>query len=257
MLPIRKSLFVLMAGAVAALGLSSAARPASASVTKVTEPDSDPACHSTITKGAGATAVSACITATGNVMGFTVGNGLDNIFNEGYTLCKNGAYDASFVGDAGWGTPSIVQPNGPHTLPLKITRTSTDGAFRLVQDYALGVDSLTVTMTLTNLTAFTSSDVRFERQADVDAHGSFANSFLRSADSVAVIGGDGLPGITASAISFNVPHATGVSSAVGPTCNVASAATPVSGDFGAHLAYNLGNLNAGKAKTFKVRYQRL
>ena len=55
---------------------------------------------------------------------------------EGYVVCGSGAnaWDAG-PSESGWGSPTISQPNGANTVPLTITRDTTNGKLRLTQRF--------------------------------------------------------------------------------------------------------------------------
>jgi len=106
-------------------------------------------CFALLTSGAGPTLMTVCISQHGNLSKFESPAGFDqiglgNLWRDGYSVCTGNlpnfpnvpeGYDAG-TSEAGFGAPVIVQPNGTNTLPLSITRTTTDGVYELKQSYA-------------------------------------------------------------------------------------------------------------------------
>src|ERR1700675_2870721 len=146
-------------------------------------------CFATFTSGAGATAFNFCVTENGNILSLESPAGAEHIrigiFMEGYTIC-----DHSPVGKRYWDlgafspngdflAPTIVQPNGPNTLPLAITRTTWDFLYTLKQTFSRNPSdrSVSVTMALTNndITFTGPRNVSVWRGADFDIDGTFAN----------------------------------------------------------------------------------
>jgi hypothetical protein len=129
-------------------------------------------CHG---KGSGAARIDVCVSSHGNVSSFQIGGGPDHINSEGYVICSH-AWDQG-TGEAGFGEPTTSQPNGPNTFPLTITRSTTDGAFRLEQSYKLDQPNgqFIVTNKLTNTSGATLYNVDFLRSVDVDAEGTYSN----------------------------------------------------------------------------------
>ncbi len=93
--------------------------------------------------GAGASFLSVGISTHGNVSQFQSPAGKEHINvggnASGYQICKStgGAFSSSsdFGGFAeiGFGAAAVVQPNGPNTFPLEITRTTTDGQITMTR----------------------------------------------------------------------------------------------------------------------------
>src|SRR4029077_13967785 len=97
-------------------------------------------CFASLSSGSGLTLMKVCISKDGNLTKFESPAGFDqiglgNLWRDGYSICTGNlpnfpnvpeGYDAG-ASEAGFGAPVIVQPNGPNTLPLTITRTTTDG----------------------------------------------------------------------------------------------------------------------------------
>lgn len=70
-----------------------------------------------------------CVTENGAVEQFVIPGGSNLISREGYAVCASyGEYWVLGEEDSGnWQSSVISQPNGPNSLPLTISRTSTDG----------------------------------------------------------------------------------------------------------------------------------
>src|SRR5262245_46099712 len=153
-------------------------------------PASSSVCTDTFTKGTGNAAISFCVTATGNIVQLSF-KGVEQIRNgnffEGYNLCVGGvskAFDYADGGESGWNAPTRTQPGGPNTLPLTITRTTTDGSISMAQTFSFTTDSVTVSAAFKNLTAATIVNVKYIRWVDLDANGVLGNDWSRAQDSV-------------------------------------------------------------------------
>jgi len=85
----------------------------------------------------GKTFLKVCITNHGNISYFESPSGQVHISGprEGYAVCSGiSGYVHGFdvgMAESNWSEPKMVQPNGPGTLPIKITRTSLDGRVEL------------------------------------------------------------------------------------------------------------------------------
>ena len=159
-------------------------------------------CFATIASGSGASFFRVCISDRGNVVSFETPAGYEQaISGDGYVLCsadRSGVptvhgWDAGGFGEEGFAPPLIDQPNGPNTLPLRITRVTLDGTFELVQTFRFdGLEKdLTVTMRVTNLSGQPRLRValaRFLRMSpnrSVETAGQHGeNNATRTADSV-------------------------------------------------------------------------
>lgn len=243
-------------------------------------------CFSTYTSGIGATLMKICISDHGNLVQFESPQSFEHIqinsSGEGYVVCSSlpgsisqvHGWDAGFA-EAGFEAPAIAQPNGPNTFPLTITRTTADGIFRLAQDFARDTTKkdVTITMTLTNLSASSRTGVRLARYFDGNIDNDRADDrYARNRYSVGgwenSSEGHGLrlTALTtdqaiAQSIFIDVetfttwnPLGTGLKTAQG--CAVAGAGTDNPRDFIGRLTYNLGTLNVGQSKTVQVLYQR-
>ncbi len=130
--------------------------------------------------GSGAKTMNICISSHGNVVKFEAPAGFEqigqaNLFRDGYAICT-GSPPANFYYDvgaseAGFGVPVIDQPKGANTLPLTITRDTTDGIWRLSQKFSRDTKEkdLLIVMTLTNLSATNQPVVRLQRAFEGDA----------------------------------------------------------------------------------------
>ena len=89
------------------------------------------------------------------------------------------AYDAGGLDgqESGWGASSIVQPGGPNTFPLTITRTSTDGALRLKQIFTLNTElkEMFIEMWLTNISGTNLNLQQITRYFDGDIQPGFSD----------------------------------------------------------------------------------
>jgi len=138
------------------------------------------ACQSTFTSGSSLTYFQFCTTINGNVTEYQTPAGFEHIHEgavmEGYSICDFNTlteyYDYADGGDSGNWQPSVIsQPGGPGTFPLKITRTTSDGVFSLIQTFTrtTNVPTVNFTMKLTNLTSG-SKDYALVRFADLDTN---------------------------------------------------------------------------------------
>ncbi len=123
------------------------------------------ACQTTIAEGKKSTFFGFCVTANGNIASLRGPGkrpaGTEQMgAGEGYCIFPYSMgsdvepyYDAGGFGAGGWGPPSLYQPGGPNTLPLSITRTSSDGRLRLTQEFGFSYEDrrVDVTMTLNEL----------------------------------------------------------------------------------------------------------
>src|SRR5262249_54091594 len=105
---------------------------------------------------------------------------------EGYVVCANHddhaiAFDAG-VTEAGWAGSSVLQPNGPGTLPLVVTRNSADGRIQLKQTFTFSVvDRLVeIKMEVKNTSAAVLTSVKLDRYFDGDVGGSASDDEWRS-----------------------------------------------------------------------------
>lgn len=271
---------------------------ASALLTLAAPAKADTTCNTALVSGSGPNYMKICISNDGNVVGFQSPSGYEHIaigvIGEGYAVCTtiggeiatNHGYDVGFA-ESGWGPATVYQPNGANSLPLTITRTTTDNTFTLKQSFSRnpGTKEVTVTMTLTNISGVAQPAVQLFREVDFDVDNtSSPNIFSKTLDTVSAefsgtnyAGGasDGNGhGIQITAQTLAVSHTMYVQTfsnwynsgngdfqgcgpnfiALTPTAGQAGAGAP--GDYMGWLIYNFGNMNAGIAKTVAVTYRR-
>ncbi len=226
----------------------------------------DGECFSTHTSGNEETYLSFCISEHGNLVQFESPERHGHLgAHEGYALCgwfEENRYDAG-LHESGFGEATISQPNGANTLPLTITRETTDGHFRLRQTFARDTTEkdVTITMTLTNISGAVRSLVSLVRYfASGDAR------FARTADSVWAWDGGLEPyGLRLTARTPTVSHATAVEAfddwlppaGTGAGCFTDLAATPTEpGMFAGRVWYGWATIKAGGSKTATFVYRR-
>ena len=163
-------------------------------------------CFTSLNSGSGLTLMKVCISKDGNITKFESPAGFDqigtgNLWRDGYSICTGNlpdfpnvpeGYDAG-ASEAGFGTPVVAQPNGPNTLPLAITRTTTDGVYELKQSYAQDTAKRDVAITM-KITRRSNADcgskgcppVRLARyfEGDVDNNLQPGARFAQDTDSV-------------------------------------------------------------------------
>jgi hypothetical protein len=97
--------------------------------------------HTTLISGAGDAYMKVIISSDGNVWYFEAPSGKSHISTakwfvafEGYVLCSSAgtSWDAGST-ESGWGQSTISQLNGPNTVPLTITRTTSNRKLQLKQ----------------------------------------------------------------------------------------------------------------------------
>jgi hypothetical protein len=226
-------------------------------------------CH---TLGSGETV---CFSDHGNVSRFTSPGGFEHIalgfIGEGYALCSSTAihgYDAGAM-EGGFGRPTIVQPKGPNTFPLTITRDTTDGFFRLQQVFSRDTaeKDVTITMKLTNLTGSTVSGVQVVRYFDGDIdNGAGGDRYAQTTDSVWGWEDTGGHGLMLTALTLGTEHFMAAepfaswnpaSGGVATHCDIGGITTPTApGDYVGAVIYSIDSILPGKSKTVKVLYRR-
>lgn len=210
------------------------------------------------------------ISVHGNVIRFTSPLGFEHIrngtFGEGYLISNIDptevvhGYDFADYGEAGFGGAVITQPNGPNTLPLTITRTTTNGRFKVTQKFAFdkNENECIITMTVKNNGPGVIRNVHLQRMAEFDIEqnvtGSFTNNFSRTRDAVSADNTGG-SGMLLQALS-TTPHVTVVDNSVEATTFGSGIASPASLDGVARVVYRLGDIAAGKSKTVVFGYRR-
>jgi hypothetical protein len=258
------------------------------------------ACFSTHSLGPGE---SICISDHGNIVKVESPAGFEqigqlNLFRDGYAICPgsppnpvNGGYDTGGA-EAGFGPPTIIQPNGPNTLPLTIIRDTTSGIYRLEQKLVKkNVDKaekdVVITMKVKRLSTAdcipdcASVPVRLQRafEGDVDNNTGPNSRFARTKDSVwewvenvPVDRPEG-HGLMLENLSFGVDHApvvhtvanynpTGAGLQTGKGCIVFAGQeiTPTAPGTGNNLVgrmiYGLSLPSVGSSETRTVLYRR-
>jgi hypothetical protein len=231
------------------------------------------ACAYNFTSGAGDTFVKYCVTVNGNITQLETPQGHEHIavgaFGEGYNVCDEsshpsvGYFDYADFGDSGtWGAPTLV--NQTATV-VKITRISTDGIWTLTQTITdvASTGTVNIAMTLKN----NSTIDRFAsliRYADVDADGTFLNSFdetPRTAfgwrPSAFGIDNGGLQIVNVGTTAF-MHAAVSHPSPVGPTCTQpADVGTETQVDGSIVMIYFLGTIPHGKSVNVTTAYKGL
>jgi hypothetical protein len=226
--------------------------------------------QATFSVGSGHDSFFACVTNHGNfdvrLPGGAIIFGVDQ-----YAVCSaHGAklhgFDAGGA-EAGFGPAVITQPT-PGTFPVTITRDTTDGVFRLTQAWgepdAIEHD-VTVTMTLTNVSLFTQSDLSLSRGADIDI-GDFRDDIGARSDA-AYQYDQGEVGLGLGALTFltthqavHEPEADWYTSTPGEGrngCNVVSQ-TGAPGALTSRVLYYFdGPMAPGASRTVKFRYYRV
>ncbi len=100
--------------------------------------DATETCTYTFTSGSGETYLKFCVTVNGNIVEFQAPAGIEQIDQagsyEGYGICDGstsiGYYDYAYADSGNWNAPTTVS----HTAtPVKIARTTSDGAWTLTQ----------------------------------------------------------------------------------------------------------------------------
>ena len=225
-------------------------------------------CQSTYTSGIGSSYMKFCVTANGNVAQFISPQSFPQIYAEGYGVCDNTSspkpyYDHEYTESGNWFTPSIVQPNGSNTFPLKIVRSTSDGVWTLTQTFSRNTTEqfVKVVMQVTNNSG--ASRIAFlERYADIDADGNrFANysdSGYNSAwtykDNYA--GASPGHGVTLRALPSNFTTWANVIVPNGSTaCSSVIQSGPFFGDGAVHYMWLLGSIPAYTSKSVTVEYR--
>jgi hypothetical protein len=271
----RKRMSVVLAVVISSFAIAQTKSPRSAAADNAAASET---CAFTFSSGSGHGVTQYCVTANGNIAQFSVvaGNTLPSEFLkgvapaiEGYGLCDTStrpftAYWDYASGDSGnWNAAtSISTPTS-----VKITRTTADGVWKIVQTIAetkgskFTYGSATIAMALTNLST---SDriIILNRYANIDAGESIFNDFDRSEISVwgGVPDGNG-PALSLTAAFVNTPFDFSISF----VNTVPDAPIPCQshttftsgffeGDGGVDQDFNL-EIAPGKTKTVVVAYR--
>lgn len=270
------TIFFLTAVTVAAQSAQSVQKPTE---TDAMESNTCPPAQ-TFTYGTSAQTFNFCISDHGNVEKLISPGPYTEINTaEGYVVCSQSGvhgYDAGFSED-GWGAASVSQPGGANTLPLTITRQSTDGKLELKQTFDWnGLEKeISITMELKNLTAAAITNVLVTRYFDGDLGGNGSDdTYTTIKDSV--FGLDYTPnayksqGIMLTALSQNISHSFQIDSfghwnPIGnleQTARQCVSSTPIaspasSNDLLGRLIYKLGTIGAGATKKVLMVYRRI
>jgi hypothetical protein len=244
---------------------------------------------STLSAGNGEQRFAFNISEHGNLRSLQSPANLHHISNrEGYALCSNGAaaFDDGET-DAGWNAPVVSQPGGANTLPLTITRYTSDGRLELKQlfEWDAKEREVAITMTVKNISGASVAGVKLSRYFDGDIDTSvhpdygaqgdlLAHDDRYAATSNSVWGWDDGAGarhhgLMLTAISAAYPNSasvekfsdwasTGAGARTARTCTPVSQASPTApGDYVGRLTYSFGTLAAGASRIVKVQYKRM
>jgi hypothetical protein len=255
---------------------------ASASVKKSNSPAGN-VCNpdKTFTFSSGSALFQFCLSDEGTIGELISPAGYQHISNfEGYVACGTGAMNAYSVGgpqlaESGWGPASTSQPGGPHTLPVTITRNSTDGKFQLAQtfEWSTAEKEVLITMTLKNISAASLTSVRLSRY--FSAHVSIDSDddiFDRDTDSTWGTdpgAGAGHHTVMLTALTFALTHTAfvekngdwnvkGNGAQTATKCTAIAQSVPTApGNFVGRITYVLGTLSAGASKSVQLVYRRM
>jgi hypothetical protein len=216
-----------------------------------------------------------CFSEHGNVSQFTSPAGFEHIrrgyVGEGYALCNSSGINGWDAGndEAGFGASTVSQPNGTNTLPLTITRNTTDGFFQLEQKFSRDTaeKDVTITMKLINVSRSSIDGVQLVRYFDGDIDNDNADDrYAQTTDSVWGWEDTEGHGLMLTALSFDIEHFmaaepfsswTPLNSGSATHCDIGGVTTPTNpGDFVGAVIYSLETIAAGKSKTVKVLYRR-
>jgi hypothetical protein len=230
------------------------------------------ACFSHFAAGSGDTYIGACVGARGNLVSLESAPGVNHLGaegGEGYVVCDGigttHGYDVDTYGASGFGPATVAQPNGPNTFPLTITRTTTDGIFRLTQKYALEAANrdVKITMVVKNITGAVRTGVQVFREADLDVGGSSADDVFAATwrtlfalpsnsthDDAVLVDSVGANYAVAYVNSFAAWNGVAKS-----TCTPSATAGPTApGDYAGSMGFSLNTLQPGGSGTANVRY---
>ena len=175
--------------------------------------------------------------------------------NESYGVCHGPGssiwYDfATF--ENGFGPPVVVDPA---PFPVTIRRTSLDGVLILDQKFAPNKAGrlMTITMTVTNISAAPITNVQISRAVDPDMDGVLGNFMDASTDQTWA---RYIRSLVLATPTTNIPHTTAVHAGggTGPCATGGVVATPAAGDFMMRAWYDVGTIGPGKKKVVTFRY---
>jgi hypothetical protein len=249
-------------------------------------------CFATLASGAGANALTVCLSDHGNIVQWTTPAGAEHSTkNDGYVLCSQAAaapivhgWDAGISTEDGFGPPVIDQPNGANTLPLSITRTTDDGVFMLEQRFSRdGTEKdLTIAMKVTNLGRTSRSGVRLARYFGMSPNrdNNSPNNASTTSDSVFLWDDPDQPfvdppglvyGVMLTALSYNILHTPVIEDhddwnpqdddgpRRGATCSPIKVPGPKIDllDLRGRITYELGTIGGGKNARVRFLYRHM
>jgi hypothetical protein len=240
--------------------------------------------------GSGEGLMRICISDHGNIVKFESPEGFDqigqgNLFRDGYAICT-GSLPSIPNESHGYDTGAIEAGFGPATVtdlsPLTIVRDTTNGVFRMTQEFKRDSKEkdVTIEVTVQNLSGVDRPAVRLQRafEGDIDNNSTTNMWFGRTFDSAfawvdqpaagSPANGNGLM-LTAVTTTFDVAtavntvadyHPTGSGSRTANGCIVFAGglATPASGahNLVGRVLYGLGTIPAGGSKAAVFKYAR-
>jgi hypothetical protein len=191
------------------------------------------------------------VSVDGNIYWFFSPGDYQHVYIDGYILCYNGlsAVDTNLV----------MSGFGPSTQGTSnVLRSTSDGVLSLNQAFTFSAANkqLQIAMTVKNLTGSTVTNVVLRRFADFDIDGEGGDDYhATTADSYFAWGSHGMV-LRHIAQPATVTRSAAVTTWNDFSCSPTVVAGLIYGDYAGTLAYNLGNLAAGKSKTVKVAYLR-
>lgn len=230
---------------------------------------SDCAYH--FTSGTGDTFLNYCVTVNGNITQLETPQGHEHIavgvFGEGYSVCDAsihptvGYFDYAGFGDSGtWGPSTLVNQTA---TAVKIVRTTIDGFWTLTQTITqvASTGSINVNMTLKNNSTMDRPAILM-RYADVDADGTFLNSFDETTRTAFGWQASGFGAINSGIQIQNVGTtpfqriAVANNSPVGPSCTQpGTVGTQTQTDGSIFMIYTLGTVAHGKTVSVTSNYK--
>ena len=217
-------------------------------------------CHASPSYGSGQTRFALCITNHGNILKIESPAGHDPMIKEGYRLCYDNAsaYDNG-VSESGWG-PSTI--SGSVNLPLTITRSTTDGKFRLVQVFSRNniEREVVVEMRLTNTSAGAINNVFLDRYFDADLFFDATDVYNTTLDSS---NGQDIYGLVLTTLSPTVAtvrngevHDINSFDWTGAGCGDPGVRTPFVGNGVGLVNHAFNSIPKNAAKIIKYKYSR-
>ena len=205
-----------------------------------------------------------CVSENGNLVRLTSPKNAEHLavenVAEGYVVCIPGTGDGPYsdvnVASSGWGPAVLVEE--PSEAGVSIERTTDDGRFTLVQQFAGNRRnrSITIRMTLTNNGADVER-VRLLRTADLDIDNTEGDDVFDRSRNAAWA--RQVRAVTLAALNRGVDHQVRLSTNKTPRNCVPAPydeSVPAVGvDLAASVRYDLGKLATGESQTVRVRYQ--